>query len=82
LICNEVTFILEEYAKFLRNYTSRQYQTYVLGAIVEHVELFGVDQLKSIIEKIGNKIINELEPVCQNMLPKFKQTADKVSLTK
>lgn len=49
---------MEEYAKFLRNYTSRQYQTYVLGAIIEHIEKFGSELLTSMVQKIGNKIIN------------------------
>lgn len=59
-ICNEVTYMLEECDKFLRNYSTRQYQTYAVGAIIGEIEEFGIDSLRSIFQMIGNKIINEL----------------------
>jgi hypothetical protein len=37
-ICNEVSATLLECDKFILNYTSKQYQTYALGAVIEFTE--------------------------------------------
>lgn len=80
-VCNEITFCLEDCEKFFRNYLSKQYETYALGAVVNYLEEIGESLVKNIVIGMGNKIRSELEPACQSCLPKFKQENDQSRLT-